>query len=57
LAEAVTNILSTRAMKVRNNIEFLESDRFFSINVQAYQDLGRVVDYLISAYDLLALSY
>lgn len=53
----MTNILSTRAMKVRNNIEFLESDRFFSINVQAYQDLGRVVDYLISAYDLLALSY
>ena len=40
-------------MKVRNNIEFLDQDRFYAIDHQCLQDLCLILDYLISAVDLL----
>ena len=41
--------MSADAMKVRNNIEFLASDHYTELSIETFKELGRVVDYLISA--------
>ena len=55
LIDAALKILSTESMKVRNNIEFLRQDRFYAIDIQAFQDLCQIVDYLISAVNQLGI--
>lgn len=41
--------MSADAMKIRNNIEFLASDHYQELSIDTFKELGRIVDYLISA--------
>jgi len=46
-------VISTSSMKVRNNVEFLTADRFLAIDMQTFQDLCQITDYLITAISKL----